>query len=80
MGSREKLRSNKCEEMTNEWNHDTNYTLRSLAVLKLRTFKRLIFVALKFNVKCELKYCAKRMTTTSLVSPECVCLRIANRL
>jgi hypothetical protein len=49
MGSREKLRSNKCEEITNEWNHDTNYTLRSLAVLKLRTFKRLIFVALKFR-------------------------------
>jgi hypothetical protein len=55
MGSREKLRSNKCEEMTNEWNYDTNYTLTSLAVSELQNFKRLIFVALKFCVKCELK-------------------------
>jgi len=45
--------------MTNGWNYDTNYTLTSLAVSELQTFKLLIFVALKFYVKCELKYCRK---------------------
>lgn len=83
MGRREKLHANKCEEMKNEWNYDTNYTLTSLPFSELHDFKRLIFVALEFYVECELKFCAKWMTTTSLVSPEyqlCMCLRIATRL
>ena len=56
---------NKCEVM-NEWNYETNYTLTSLPVSELQTIKGLIFVALKFCVKCEMTYCARWMTTPSL--------------
>lgn len=83
MGSREKLRTNKCEEMTSEWNYDTNYTFTSLPFSELQIFKHLIFVTLEFCVKCEMTYWANWMTKTSLVSPEYhsqMCLRIATRL